>query len=163
MELNKIKELLAKYYQGETTLEEEKALKNFLNKDIVPDEFKPEQATFQYFEEVKKITFSKTLEYQKSPDTNTPAIKKIWWSSLAACLILGLLIVYWFPSFNNTDTTSSISVQQNPGTYEDPEKAYFEAKKALLLVSRKMNKGTDQMQKFSKFHTAQVSIAKQKQ
>ena len=49
-----------------------------------------------------------------------------------------------------------------PDTYEDPERAYEEAKQALLLVSSLMNEGTQHLTKLEEFDEAQQTVKAQK-
>lgn len=50
----KIEELLNKYFEGETTCEEEHQLRNFFTQDIVPEHLESYRPMFAFFEEEKK-------------------------------------------------------------------------------------------------------------
>ena len=45
--------LIEKYYEGETTVDEENQLRTYLAQSNVPDRFEPEKAIFGYFESKK--------------------------------------------------------------------------------------------------------------
>lgn len=53
MKLNNIKALLEKYFEGQTTLEEEDFLKSFFNSPQVPEEFESYSHHFQFLEKSK--------------------------------------------------------------------------------------------------------------
>jgi len=54
MKTEKIKQLLKKYYDGETTLEEEQTLREFFSGDDIPDELKAHAAQFDFFSKTQK-------------------------------------------------------------------------------------------------------------
>ena len=71
-------ELIEKYYDGLTTVEEEKLLQNFLSQANLPAKYKPEQAIFGYFETKK----------QKPVFNIRPYIR--WVGAAAAVLVLAV-------------------------------------------------------------------------
>ena len=48
MELNKIKQLLGKYYEGITSVEEDQFLKDYFQNDSVPAELEADRELFSY-------------------------------------------------------------------------------------------------------------------
>ncbi|GAB3327647.1 hypothetical protein GCM10027299_28560 [Larkinella ripae] len=66
-----IEKLLEKYYAGETTLEEEKQLRDFFNGDAVPAPLQNQAGPFRYFAENRKeqpsLGFHKRLNDQLEP------------------------------------------------------------------------------------------------
>ena len=54
MESNNIQELLNRYWNAETTLEEEALLRSYFSKPNVPEQFRDTAALFRYFEQNKK-------------------------------------------------------------------------------------------------------------
>ena len=54
MDYNNIKQILEKYWEGETSLQEENLLHEYFNSDDVVEELKDVQPMFQYFKEEQK-------------------------------------------------------------------------------------------------------------
>ena len=65
MDSKKIEELLQKYWDCETSLEEEKELQQFFRNENVPDQWKETATLFHYFEQQKNQSvnpqFDKTM------------------------------------------------------------------------------------------------------
>ncbi len=158
MELDHIRILLRKYYNGESSLAEEKELKDFLSRDIVPDEFKNEQLHFQFLQQAGVETMPGEVIL---PDVEKQMVKQrtVRWpyymTGAAACMALLIGTFYWYQLNENGQKANPTLAK---GTCENPEEAYAEAKRALLIVSTKLNKGTDRMQKISKFHEVQSNL-----
>jgi hypothetical protein len=70
--------LIEKYYEGLTTVEEEKQLRDFLSQPSLPERFEPEQAILGYFNHKKQKTHFSLL----------PTIR---WASAAA--VIALIII----------------------------------------------------------------------
>ncbi|MCE7065938.1 HEAT repeat domain-containing protein [Dyadobacter sp. CY326] len=85
--------LLEKYYDGETSVEEERELKNFFQNAHVPEHLKSHAAQFNYFTETRNehpsLLFSSQLAAQLDPPQQTP-VRKItsWIVRIAAGLAL---------------------------------------------------------------------------
>jgi len=142
MEQEKIRELLAKYYNGETSEEEELLLREYLGSDAAPaslaGEFgylavQPEQVpepseTFEA--SLDEITRNEVR--LASPRTRRPGLAGI---GAAAAVIAAALLIF--------------SPARTPGdrdTFSDPALAMAEVKNILLTVSERMNTGTAQLE-----------------
>ena len=132
MELGKIQKLLTRYFEGETTLSEEKKLqKYFSQKDIHPS-VQQHTYLFKYFKNQRQQT-TKTVLFKK------PKLKtERQWIGIAAsiALIAGLFIGAQFLKDKKTEDL---------GTYEDPEIALAKTKEALQMISYYMNEGTEDL------------------
>jgi hypothetical protein len=150
MEPDKIKELLEKYWQAETSLAEEAELKEYFATNP-GDPNNPTAALFNYLSEEQQITMPNTLnDPAKKPRINwmTPLLK------VAAVLLIVFSIVYiWLPK----QKTTPIAATQSD-TYDDPEKAYLETKKALLLIAHHLNEGKGYMTEINKINKAEQLI-----
>src|SRR5258708_3021120 len=75
MDLKQIEALLIRYYNGDTTLEEERKLKEFFNGENVPDHLKSEQLQFCFFmdsaEENTGLDIEKKLGKEITPKSKT--------------------------------------------------------------------------------------------
>lgn len=123
MVLNNIEDLLKKYDNGETSLEEETQLKTFFSEASVPKHLEGYQAVFGYFNESKQEVSSQNLDLKKY----TPLLNYKWFS-VAALLIL--FVAFYLNK-----------AEQEIVTNED-QLAYNKAKEYLELVSKTFNKGT---------------------
>ncbi len=135
MELDKIKKLLEKYFDGNTTIGEENQLNRYFSSATVDPELMQYQPLFAYFSEQKKQKFSSKLAM--------PAVEKhriIWWSAAASIIVLLGIGSY---VFMNTGTVKSNS---DLGTFDDPEVAFRETQKALALLSNHVNTGIESIQ-----------------
>lgn len=158
MTIEKIKILLEKYFEGETTLEEERFLNEYFNNSEVPIELKSYQPLFQFFKGEKDIRTSDALDSQianisptKKPSPVLTFLKGgLKWRAAAAVLIIGGAVFLINKQFNPTVKTSNcVADNCRVKVFDensDPEKAYAEVQAALKLVSKKMKKGTDETQ-----------------
>jgi len=139
MNYNSIKELLEKFYSGETSLEEEATLKRFFAEEIVPERLRADQELFRSLtaleeESILDEDFDKAVLAQM--EFKSHKWRRREWiytlSSLAAAAII--VISLWIGgTFSHQ--------QQLPGTVNSPQVAYEQTKKALMEVSANLNKG----------------------
>lgn len=128
MVLNRIEELLVKYDNAETTLQEEQELRTyFLSEDVAPhlEYYRP---MFQYFAASQKEVFTKDVPLK----TRTRSLYQ--WISVAAVSILMLGI--FLPR-----TLFGPSVEEEA----QARLAYEQTMEALSLVSAGMNKGKQEL------------------
>ena len=156
MDSKRIEALLDKYYNGETSLKEEEELKKFFADSNKPGHLKLEQLNFEFFRAAKKEKTEKEY-FEKMVDKKRT--KVIWlqpkfkfFSGIAAGILL-LIGTYFF-----TQNKDFIKNQELYGTYNNPELAYLETKKALMLISKKLNKGTKDLDKLSKLNKVQILL-----
>lgn len=157
MNQERIKALLKKYENANCTPEEEQELKTFFENEEIEDEL---VADYRYFHSLTQIQddllsidqinelIDQSLELTGKSEKNVRIkYNRNLLSGIAASILLifGLFFLY-----RNSNVNQSREIGWND-TYQDPEIAYLEAKKALLFVSEKMNTGKDEIQKISKF------------
>jgi hypothetical protein len=154
--LEEIRKMLERFYQGETTLEEEKMLQDYFSSTSVPEELIPDKELFRNLgadaEEIQvpldlnqKIITS--LDKVEKKAVRTRRISLFSLSGLAAGL-LALVAVYLF--ILRDDTISRYAAVEWADTYEDPMDAYEEAKRTLAFVSAKLNNGTSELKQVQK-------------
>jgi hypothetical protein len=150
MDYNEIKELLNKYLEGETSLEEEALLREQFNKSGFPVDDPELKEMFHYFAKARQET---TPQFNITDELNTlieNAGEKetrhrfrplyAWIGSAAAVLIISLGI---FHSLNKPEPTIK-------DTFKDPKLAYLETKRALMLISNTMNRNTANLKYLAK-------------
>ncbi|TYP71714.1 hypothetical protein [Aquimarina intermedia] len=135
MELYKIKELLTVYFEGESTVDDEKILRKYFSGNDVAPELEQYKRLFAYFEYAQKDT----SVVKDNLETNTKAEPlRLRYAGLAIAASIALLAgIFIF----NPETTN----QNDLGTYEDPHIALQKTKEVLQLVSKYMNEGTDDL------------------
>ena len=155
MRVEEIKILLDKYFEAETSLQEEALLNEYFNGNDVDADLKQFQSLFQFLKVEKDVLLSETatnkvLEIKKE-DKKLSVLRGgkvvgLWWRAAAAVMILGVSTFLINRQFNQTvkhcvaDNCRVKVFDEN----DDPEKALAEVQAALKLVSKKMKKGTDE-------------------
>ncbi|MGB3778161.1 MAG: hypothetical protein WA960_07355 [Tunicatimonas sp.] len=161
MESQKIEEWLEKYWKGETSLEEEAQLRRYFQEQEPPAHLHSVAALFQHYDAPPRLDadFDEQLMERLPQEKLMPM-----WPSLlkiAAVVALFLLGALW-TRHAYLDAPDPTPVAVATDTYEDPERAYEEAKQALLLVSSLMNEGTQHLTKLEEFEEAQQQVKSQK-
>lgn len=124
-----IEKLLNKYFEGETSCEEERQLRAFFTKGCVPEYLAPYQALFGYLEEEIKIAHSAGRKI-----TFSNKLKK-WSLSGAAAVILLLIGFFTFHEQHNPCLCADNYVIINGKCYTDKNTIKQYALRALQQVS----------------------------
>ncbi|THF49842.1 DUF3379 domain-containing protein [Flavobacterium supellecticarium] len=145
MEFNSMDRLIEKYFSGETSIAEEKELKNYFMQPDVAPHHEQYRAMFGYFAQAKDEQFTKTVPL-KPRKRNYVA-----WISVAAsvALLFGLF------TFLNQKPQ-----EQDLGSFENPEVAYKETQKALEMVSQNVNLGVKGMGYMKEYEKTTKTIFK---
>jgi hypothetical protein len=156
MNISQIKQILGKFYNGETTLDEERSLEAFfLEERPWEEDLIPLKKQFMVYHEMK--TFQpditgmeqkvadqiKALEEQSLPRVRTLPVTK-WLAAASIVLLIGFAGIMGY----------RLQHDKVKDTYSDPQLAYKEAEKALLFVSQQMNKGMQPLNHINKMNTA---------
>ncbi|MFV8225986.1 hypothetical protein [Christiangramia aquimixticola] len=130
MELNKIKELLTRFENGETSREEEKLLLEYFKSDNVPASLVHYKSLFSYIDNQRRITASKEFHLPREKPKYNYA-----WTSIAAVILVAIGLFFYsenpFRSLSKNDL----------GTISDKELALQKTKETLKMVSSYMNEG----------------------
>jgi len=149
MEKKLIQKLLDKYFEGQTSLEEEKVLHEYFRGPDVDEAFWPFQPLFRYFEAERSTALSEDFEERLlSRLGSTPRIARLRprlrrWLQAAAAAVLILAAGWWLidqPLKPRTQTAIDWSKYE----VQDPERALEETKKALMLVSAKLEEASSE-------------------
>jgi preprotein translocase subunit Sss1 len=166
MDLSRIKELLERYWDCSTTVEEEEELRTFFKANNIPDEFKESAKLFRYFEIQRTATLDDKFEAEiiakikDQKQTVTRSFKPNWKNYLqVAAVLAGLVIasIIFRLELWEGDKPKTLLVED---TFKTPEEAYEETKKAFLLIAEKMNSGRVQAQKIGALNEAEEKIKK---
>lgn len=139
MEPKNIEKLLEKYWEGETSSAEEEAIKNFFLKEPVPAHLKKEAALFNYYSNEREVKFKdQAFDRKLTNKIQAMKISQFSWLKIAAAFLLLFASIFVVYKLGKTADPGE-KIADNTVTYEDPEIAYQETKKALLMISAKLN------------------------
>jgi hypothetical protein len=154
-DLKQIEELLEKYYNGETSIDEERKLHWYFQTHDIPMHLKPDAELFRSNykrsteEAAPELTekLAKLLDGQDKKSRFIIPVKSLRWiSGIAASIVI--LFSLWL-GFGRDILHNRIKFAD---TFDDPKIAYQESTKALLLVSEKLNAGTKDLQQLKKYN-----------
>ena len=152
MKQEQIQKLLEKFYNGGTTLEEEKKLRDYFLGGEVPE---PLAADREYFLAMadshnNKSSSSLSASLENLIDAHAPEtrvhrlhIKPVLARSLSVAASLLILVGVYFTWMR----------QVPKDTYTDPQLAYQETQRILLYVSQQFNKGAGQLARLDEINT----------
>ena len=134
MEFNKMEALLEKYFEGETSIAEEKELKDYFSSSNVAPHLEQYRQLFGYFAKAKEGKFKQKVSLNSEK-------RKVAWLSIAASIVVMLGIGTY--AYFNTNTANE---SKELGTYDDPKEALEATQKALAMLSNNVNVGIEGVQ-----------------
>ncbi len=141
-----IKTLLHKFNNAETTLEEEKYLKEYFLSNEVAEEYLPYKDYFLYLTKEKSYTLNKTAFMKRNKN-------KFYKIAFAASVLLAFSFFIYFTFYKNKD-------EENLGTFANAEQAMQETHKALLMVSENLNIGIENALYINEYEKTKKTIFK---
>ena len=152
MDTDNIRQLLDRYYDGQTHEHEEQVLKDYFLQDDVPSQWATDQRLFRqlYGEDMSAVDgleqrLSRQIDswnrVEKTANRRSRTVGLRWMAGIAASLLLlftiGLLV-------DRQQKQAQYAVQQD--TFDDPRDAYAETQKALMMFSKSINKGLNKVE-----------------
>lgn len=136
-------ELLEKYWDAETNLEDEKELKELIKAEQNSEELEEVKALFDHFESESNIeldaSFDESILEMISEKKETKVINLQGYfkryASIAAAVVVMFVSGYLVMEQQNQYTSED--------TFDTPEEAYAALKEQLLMVSNYMNRGNE--------------------
>lgn len=160
MDLHEVKRLLEKYWQTETTLEEEEQLRAFFAQGDVPTELKNEADLFGFFqaEKTKALTenFESTVTKQLRKRQGGKLISMVGWGNLAR-IAAGIVVVVAATFLIRQEVRKSYP-KEVVDTYTDPQMAFEETKRALQMISNSFGKAKKEASKMQMLNDAEKKI-----
>ena len=158
MDLHKIKILLDKYYQGETSLEEERILKEYFSQQNSQKNNLADNHIMNYFDSQKVVIptnlneeLNDIVENEWKHDTKLRFIKIVKWAaSIAAVIVFAIGIMIF-----SKDKPSMYA-----DTFQTHDEAYMETKRVLLFISNTMNNKTGSLKYLSNAGNSLIHITK---
>lgn len=154
-----MKALIEKYFEGETTLEEEAQLRQYFNSGEVDEALKEFQPMFRFFASEQKTTvsegFDEALLQKLQPEAKLVQLRS-WPRQLLRIAAVGAVLVaaMIFLRKPNGGPSQQAAVDWSKYEITDEQVAYDETVKALRLLSSKLHKGskkaTDEVEKMEK-------------
>ncbi len=155
MDLKKIRALLEKFYNGDTTLEEEGLLRDYFMNEPVDQEFIADKDIFLYQirenqdkEAIPDISDEIWNKLQVDRTDNNMINNKIVYFYLRIAASILVIIGSFFLIKNQVFDKNN--EMQFSDTYDNPELAYQQAKETLLYVSAMLNSGTEHLEPIKK-------------
>jgi len=153
METKEVKQLLQLYFNGESTLEDERKLEAYFGAGDVADELKEYAEFFGGISELSSIAGDPTIENDimdyilENEHQEKTKYRSMWKvvTGIAASVIIVLGGFLFYQQQNQ---------QPFEDTFDDPEVAYAYAKQTMQYVSGKYSKGLAELSNFEKLQTA---------
>lgn len=142
-----MKNLIEKYFEGETTLQEEAELRRYFNSGNVEPSLRQYQPLFRHFENERgqglSSDFDQRLLQKLKGSAKVVQMQRRWRvllrAAAAAAAVAG--IFFWLQRPVSPPAQHAINWEKYEIT--DEKAAYEETVKALKLLSSKLNKGSD--------------------
>jgi hypothetical protein len=151
MNEEELKRLTEKYYNGESTEDEEKILREFFRKGNIPEGYEAEKRIFSYYTESASLP-EPSIGFEarilagidgSASKTGSRKTKKYLLPLLSAAAGIFILIGSYF--FFTGKTSSA-------DTFTDPQLAYAETIKILRDVSSQLNRGAQVLEPVGKIN-----------
>lgn len=164
MDSKQLEELLQKYWDCETSLEEEERLREYFRTHDVPENFKEATVLFSYFDRQRQKAVGPQFEDNMVKKLKSPVGKHVklggkgvWQTSLRIAAGVAVLVaaVYFVAYEIHTKHTEDVAMKD---TFDTPEKALEETKKALLMISKGFGKAEQQAKKINVLNEAQDKV-----
>ncbi|MCW5519693.1 hypothetical protein J1N09_07575 [Aureitalea sp. L0-47] len=142
MESTRIERLLDAYFEGNTTLAEEAALRDYFTSDEVADHLAPYAAMFKGFVQAQQEVSTSEVTLPQS------GVKmKRWWYSIAATFLVALTVGSFV--FSNQGLSSE---------EEEALAALQQTREAMMMLSSNLNKGTENVAFLNEFAKGSSNI-----
>ena len=144
MDRRQIERLLDKYFEGISSLEEEKQLRAFFRRPEVPADLRPYQPLFRHFEAERSLELGADFDERLLAQLEAEPVarrRRLWprLTRVAAILLLAFGVWWLYPTQAPPPQQASIDWSQYEP--ETPEEAYRIMRLALLKTSGELNQG----------------------
>jgi hypothetical protein len=170
MEQAEIKDLLDKYWQAETSLEEERQLADYFRRPEIDPTLEPLRSLFDWRAEEAELMpgedFDRRILERIAPISHL-RLSSIGYAAAAAvilCICISFFLTVSSPGPGRSVATSApppaiaqppATVHEIKDTYDDPQQALAAVRHALLIASNGISKGRHITQKnINRFHNS---------
>lgn len=163
MDSKQVEQLLERYWSCDTSLEEEKALREYFNQPGVPDGLKESASLFRYFEQQRQrnltdVAFESELKKKVQPADGK--MRSLMMSSLRIAAGISVVVASVWLVRTQWQTKEPAELTD---TYDDPKKAFEETKRALQLISKNFGKAEKAASNINLINEAKDKIQKEEQ
>lgn len=158
MDSKHIEELLEKYWNAETTLEQEQELRAFFQSSNVPENLSEAAMLFRYFETEKSKKLNENFDADVTKKLQQRQGGKIvsmtnWFrvARIAAGIVVMVAAVYLVGQQVRKG-------KDIPDTESDPQLAFEETKKALMMISKNFHKAEKEASMINLLNEAEKTI-----
>ncbi|MEG1563747.1 MAG: hypothetical protein RR365_08480 [Bacteroides sp.] len=153
MDYKYIEQLLERYWQCETSLEEESELRSFFSQEEVPAHLLRYKNLFVYQQVQQEVGLSKDFDARLLAQVEVPVVKArhLTLSKRFMPLFKAAAVVAIMVSLGNMAQSTffgnealDYNYDAYTDTYDDPEVAYKQVSSALMMLSEGINKSQDQ-------------------
>ena len=160
MDSKDIEQLLEKYWNCETSLEEEQQLREYFKAETIPDSLKETSVLFKYFEQQRHEplpdnAFEGDVLKQIKAERPQGKVVKLFFN--VARIAAGLVVVAAATYFVRQEIRKSYP-PEIADTYSDPKLAFEETKKALMMISKGFGKAQKEARKINLLNEAEQKI-----
>ena len=159
MDSKQIEQLLEKYWNCETSLEEEKQLREYFHGEGIPGQWKETSELFRYFEHQRHQPLTGQAfetEVLRKIRHEQPKGKLVWMFSRNVIRVAaGLVVVVAATFLVRQEIRKSYPPED---TFSDPKMAFEETKKALMMISKGFGKGQKEASKINVFNDAEQKV-----
>jgi hypothetical protein len=158
MDYNQLETLIKKYWDCETSLEEEERLREWFRTHEVPERFRETAKLFSYFDEQKQKATGEYFDKQLVKKLGAPKVKTVslWKTSLR--IAAGIAVVAAAIFF----VQEEIQDKPDMAVIEDPQKALEETKKALMMISKGFSTAEENAKKINVLNEAEDKVKEKK-
>ena len=158
MESKEIKDLLQRYFDAETSMEEEKELMEYFSSGNVDDKFSEYTSLFRGISELSDTSDESGIEedvmnYVLEQETRENTKNRWLWKAVTGIAASVLLFISGYMIYENQRSSYK-------DTFDDPSRAYAYAMQTLKYVSSEYNKGLVQLSNFEKIENAARPLEK---
>ena len=160
MDSKQLEQLLEKYWNTETSLEEEQQLRDFFRGKNIPEGMKETAELFRYFDHQKKVQLKEPSfdgDVVRKINTARPAGKTASMYYNYARIAAGVAVVIAATYFVGQEVRKSYPSEE-VDTYSDPKLAFEETKKALMMLSKGFGKARHETEKIKLFNEAEQKV-----
>ncbi len=151
MESNKVEQLLEAYFEGATTLEQEKQLRTYFTGPNVAPHLESYTVMFSAFAKAKEETYDIPIQLPNQK-------KKINFRRLSGVAAIAIIAIALAVQFSNTKITGGDTIVTS---YESEEVAIEKTKQALGIMGKIFNESTAQLGAVNEYNTTTSSFFKQ--
>ena len=160
MDSKQLEQLLEKYWSCETSLEEEQQLRDYFRGQTVPESQKDAAELFRFLDTEKNKSLNENFESHVTKHLHKrregKVISMVTFANIVR-IAAGILVVVVATYFIRQEVRKSYP-KELQDTYTDPQMAFEETKKALMMISGSFGKAKREAGKMKVFNDAEKKI-----